>query len=61
MSFPYWERGLKSLMSTAIPFSSVSFPYWERGLKSEMTWMTDKSKIVVPLLGTWIEIREEGM
>ena len=35
---------------------TLSFPYWERGLKYEKCKQIGGKEIVVPLLGTWIEI-----
>ena len=55
-SFPSWERGLKSLWRIGPGMISTSFPSWERGLKSLQTPMTDCIFLVVPLVGTWIEI-----
>ena len=56
VSFPSWERGLKSLWRIGPGMISTSFPSWERGLKSLQTPMTDCIFLVVPLVGTWIEI-----
>ena len=55
MSFPTWERGLKSESKVVYLMMHESFPTWERGLKlSKMLRMI--AKYVVPHVGTWIEI-----
>ena len=51
-----WERGLKSVCWNIFRFRSPSFPLWERGLKSINVQVHDQSVLVVPLVGTWIEI-----
>ena len=55
-SFPLWERGLKSSRTGGSWSAARSFPLWERGLKFGSVGMVRDKQIVVPLVGTWIEI-----
>ena len=56
MSLPSWERGLKSQHIYQNLHPRGSLPSWERGLKLFDLYMRDKSNIVAPLVGAWIEI-----
>ena len=53
-----WERGLKYQTKQQAPTKSRSFPLWERGLKLGEMMYIPVVAIVVPLVGTWIEIQE---
>ncbi len=59
-SFPYWERGLKYARVMQARHQRQSFPYWERGLKSMEPWRSPRRIVVVPLLGTWIEMNRRA-
>ncbi len=58
-SFPVRERGLKSDSLQRIRPILVSFPVWERGLKSVLISRPSDRFLVVPRVGTWIEIHEQ--
>ena len=59
VSFPLWERGLKSPRQEGQPAAAGSFPLWERGLKYGGICTGRRFSGVVPLVGTWIEMTNE--
>ena len=58
LSFPLRERGLKSMDKVKFRNGKGSFPLRERGLKSNGRVELEHIHFVVPLAGTWIEIKE---
>ena len=60
LSFPSRERGLKLLKMERSLLKMRSFPSRERGLKSMQALSRILAELVVPLAGTWIEIRKFG-
>ena len=56
MSSPAWGRGLKLHEGKAVCDVDSSSPAWGRGLKSCPSIFETAEEIVVPRVGTWIEI-----
>ena len=55
-----WERGLKYKHLKQMFFHLIlSFPMWERGLKFSNCIQQFQIELVVPYVGTWIEIYNE--
>ena len=55
-SFPTWERELKWASIRPFTFYKESFPTWERELKLVINVIACALCLVVPHVGTWIEI-----
>ena len=56
MSLPLRERGLKSPFCLRNLRGGMSLPLRERGLKSLANGGAQKTDVVAPLAGAWVEI-----
>ena len=60
-SLPSRERGLKhSVTARVVWLAWVSLPSRERGLKLAINKLMDRSRIVAPFAGAWIETGSSG-
>ena len=56
LSFPLWERGLKSLSRSQEGRAIIVVPLVGTWIEIWMNYVIEEYGFVVPLVGTWIEI-----